>query len=43
QSILGEQLIKQQVSSTEDIDISELSSGTYFLQLGNDFINLVIQ
>ncbi|MDG2425433.1 MAG: serine hydrolase [Flavobacteriales bacterium] len=42
-SILGEQILKQEVSSVEEIDVSGIESGNYFLQLNNSRVKLVLQ
>jgi len=42
-SLLGKQILKQEVSSMEEIDVSEIESGNYFLQLDNSRIKLVLQ
>jgi hypothetical protein len=42
-SILGKQILKQEVSSVEEIDVSEIESGNYILQLDNSRIKLVLQ
>jgi len=42
-SILGKQILKQEVSSVAEIDVSELARGNYFIQLDNSRIKLVLQ
>ena len=42
-SILGKQILNQVVSSVEEIDVSEIESGNYILQLDNSRIKLVLQ
>jgi len=42
-SLLGKQILKQEVSSMEEIDVSKIESGNYFLQLDNSRIKLVLQ
>lgn len=41
-SLLGEQLLKQQVSSFEELDVSNIESGNYILQLDNARFKLVL-
>jgi len=42
-SILGVQIIKQDVKSTDRVDVSSLSVGTYFVALNNQVLTLIIQ
>ena len=43
ESVLGVQTIKQDVKSTDKIDVSSLSVGTYFVVLNNQVLTLIIQ
>ena len=42
-SILGKQILTQEVRSLDEIDVSDIESGNYFLQLDNSRIKLVLQ
>lgn len=41
-SLLGKQILTQEVSRVDEIDVSKIESGNYFLQLDNARIKLVI-
>ncbi len=42
-SLLGKQIFKQEVRSLDEIDVSEIESGTYFIQMDQSRIQLVLQ
>jgi len=43
ESVLGVQTIKQDVKSTDKVDVSSLSVGIYFVVLNDEILKLVIQ